>query len=425
MQNKLTTDILWTLGSFFVLAVSGIVVNAAIAGLRDATALGVFNQSYAIYIIASQFAVAGLHYSVMRHAAIYSEQQDVRSTMLASALMLCLAAAISTGCLLYAAAEPIGRFLDSQPAADSVPVLSLALPAYAASKVLIGYLNGLRHMRAFALLQALRYSVLMAVAVSVAASDLPNEMLACCFLAAEVATAVSAAAYIAITNLALRPAVALDWIRRHISFGTRSFVSGVLMETNSRIDILTIGYFLTDRSVGIYSFVGMLFDGLYQFLTVVRTNFNPILVTASHENKWTEAIALRTLSAKYVMPATAGLACALAIAFWGAAHLLLPGRGLEEGFASLVILLSALSLLSVLLPFENLLMLNGYPGTQTLQYCTIALCNIVVGVFLVPRLGIEGAAIAAALSNAMGVVFLVFFVQRLLRWNLASNVRAS
>ena len=79
-HKKLSQDIAYSLGSFVVLALSGIVINIVITGLRDAAALGVFNLAYAVYIIASQFAVWGLHYSVLRHTAFYEQDAKARGS---------------------------------------------------------------------------------------------------------------------------------------------------------------------------------------------------------------------------------------------------------------------------------------------------------------------------------------------------------
>ena len=73
------------MGSLVVLAASGILINLIIAAFRDAAALGAFNQAYAVYIVASQIAVFGLHYSVLRHAALYDTDAVERGRLLANA----------------------------------------------------------------------------------------------------------------------------------------------------------------------------------------------------------------------------------------------------------------------------------------------------------------------------------------------------
>ena len=91
LKNKLVGDIAWTMSSLAILAASGIVINLIIAGFRDASALGAFNQSYAIYIISSQIAVFGLQYSVLRYAALYDSNAIERGNMLVNAATFALA----------------------------------------------------------------------------------------------------------------------------------------------------------------------------------------------------------------------------------------------------------------------------------------------------------------------------------------------
>ena len=37
------------------------------------------------------------------------------------------------------------------------------------------------------------------------------------------------------------------WLRKHFIFSLKSFSSGVIIELNSRVDIICIGYFLNDE----------------------------------------------------------------------------------------------------------------------------------------------------------------------------------
>ena len=92
LSGKLTRDIGYSLGSFAVLALSGLVINLVITALRDAAALGVFNQSYAIYILVSQLATFGLHYSVLRHAAMHDADAEERGRVLLNAAACALKA---------------------------------------------------------------------------------------------------------------------------------------------------------------------------------------------------------------------------------------------------------------------------------------------------------------------------------------------
>lgn len=107
--------------------------------------------------------------------------------------------------------------------------------------------------------------------------------------------------------------------------------------------------------------------------------------------------------------------------FWLLATIVGTDKGLLEGLPSLVILLAGLTLISALVPFDNLLMVVGHPGYQTLQQLATVGTNAVIAVLLLPVLGIEGAAIGTAASYLAGIIMLTLFAHRVVRWNLLSN----
>ena len=156
-RDKLSQDIAWTLGSFVVLAASGIVINIVVTRLRDADALGVFNQAYAVYIIVSQFAVWGMHYSVLRHAALFDTDPAERGRMLATAGLCSLLLGTLAACALWLAQPLLASAFDSAPTGRAVGYGALGLILFPLNKVLLAYLNGLRRMKAFSLLQGVRW----------------------------------------------------------------------------------------------------------------------------------------------------------------------------------------------------------------------------------------------------------------------------
>ena len=421
-HQKLSQDIAYSLGSFMVLAVSGIVINILIMGLRDAAALGVFNLSYAVYIISSQFATWGLHYSVLRHAAFYESDPSERGHMLMTAAICAITMGVVTAGVV-ALCEPLFALIfSSDITGSSIRNASLGLVLFPLNKVLISYLNGLRRMRAFAILQAVRYCAVMVLVWVVAASPLPIDSFTYCFLLAETVTMVLCSLYIFRQKLTGELRITLGWIQRHYAFGTKGLAAGMFAEVNSRVDVLLIGFFLSDRATGIYSFAAMLVDGVYHALAMVRINFSPILVGAVRDNDWSLAINLRRQSWRILLPVTTVLSVSLVASFYALNTWLIPSsKGLLEGLPSLVILLSGVLLICFLIPFDQLLMMSGHPGYQTAQQLVLVGTNILVAVILLPIIGIEGAALGTAASYVAGILAMIFFVRRLLGWNLINN----
>jgi O-antigen/teichoic acid export membrane protein len=422
LQHKLTKDIAWTMGCLVVLAASGILINLIIAHLRDVDSLGVFNQVYAIYIVASQFAVFGLQYSALRHAALYDSDEAERGKMLvnagASVLLLGACAAIS----VYLAAPLFGRFLASTAVEDAICYAAPGLLLFPLNKVLLAYLNGLRRAKAYSVLQSGRYILVTLWVAALSASPYPFEYTTLGFFVAELVTTSGVYFYLLFRNML--PTLRFDpaWTRRNFAFGGKSMLAGIFVEMNSRIDVLLVGFFLPDREVGIYSFAAMLVDGLYHVLAFIRLNYNPLLVGYIRDSDWAGAKRLLVQTKRYVLPVTVLLSLSVLAVFVVLTTVIVPEKGLDQGLLPLSILITGMTLVSVFIPFDNLMLVSGHPGYQTMQNMIIVLTTIVMNTALIPLLGINGAAIAMALGYISGVTVLVYLVSRFLGWNLLTNL---
>ena len=420
-KHKLTRDIAWSMGSFFILAVSGIVINIVVTAVRDAAALGVFNLAYAVYIVVSQFAVWGIHYSVLRYSAYYSDDVDQRSIMLSTACAIALTLGSLFAVAIYLAEPLFVKAFDSAQTGEAIKYAAFGLVVFPVNKVLLAYLNGLREMKSFSLLQGLRYGTVMIVVSAVALSDQPDSVMTIGFLVAELLTALLAIFMIVKGRLARLRAVSVLWIRQHLVFGSKGLFGGMFAEVNSRIDVLLIGFFLDERATGIYSFAAMLVDGLYHVLAMIRINFNPVLVEAVRDGNWTQACQLRTQSSRFVRPVVLGLTAVLVVSYLVLAGVVVTDKGLMEGLPSLLILLLGLNVIAVLVPFDNLMVVSGHPGRQAIQQVGTVSVNAVVAIILVPWLGIEGAATGTAMSYLAGIFMLYVFTKALLGWDLLRN----
>lgn len=421
LLKTLAGNLSWTAASLVILGVSGIAINLIIAGARGASDLGVFNQAYAVYVVASQLTVFGIHNSIMRNAAHYSGDAAEGRRLAGSGLLLSVFTGVIGAGLLMLLSPLLGRWFDSPETALSVRNVAYGLVFFPLSKTLLGLLNGLQLMKAFAALQSLRYIVVMAWVAAVSLTSASIDKVLYCFLAAEILTSVGALVYLWSNRLMQEMQVDLTWIGRHASFGARSLLSNTFVELNSRIDIILIGFFLTDRDAGIYSFGAILIDGLYQVWHLIRVNLNPILVNANRDRDWDTCRMLMSKSRRYLYPLAVVLALGVVFAYWLATAYLMPGKGLEEGMLPLVILLVGLTVVAPFIPFDQLPLLGGYPGLQTLQQLSVVVVNAILNVILIPWLGIVGAALGTALSYVVGVFVLTLMVRRLYSWNLIAN----
>jgi len=421
-HGKLSRDIAWSVGSFGFLALSGILINVAVVGLRDAASLGVFNLAYAVYMVVSQFAVWGLHYSTMRNAAYHSSSRKKRGVLLGTALVISLVSgAFACLCFLFAAPY-VGALFESPNTGEAVKWSAFGLALFPTTKVLLAYINALRHMRAFSVLQALRYLCVMLWVVGVCISELPFAWATLGFFVGELLTASAALIYLHTNKMLHHFRLSAKWARRHFTFGSKSLLSGMFVETNSRLDVLLIGLFLDDVAVGVYSFAAMLVDGLYHLLSMARINLNPILVGMVKRAHWEEAKLLLRSTRYYASGAALAGAICVVMFFMLVTQYIMPDKGLQQGTSSLIILLAGLTFVSAYIPLENLLMVSGFPFYQTMQNLSVVLTNSIINLALVPLIGIDGAALGTAVSYCAGIAVLLVLARGLLGWNLLTNV---
>ena len=68
-----------------------------------------------------------------------------------------------------------------------------------------------------------------------------------------------------------------EWYKTHLIFGSKSVLLGFLSETNNKIDVFLISFFLSNYYVGIYSFAAEIAKGFLIIGSVVQLNVNPLV----------------------------------------------------------------------------------------------------------------------------------------------------
>jgi O-antigen/teichoic acid export membrane protein len=269
-------------------------------------------------------------------------------------------------------------------------------------------------MKIYAVFQAMRYVLMVLFILSSSALGMQGGILPMVFSVSEL-----------VLLLAMLPFLRHEisgsgfndmwgWIKKHFDFGMRAFMSNVLLGLNPRVDILILGYFASDYTVGVFSLAASAAEGLYQLPVVLRTNLNPILVRLLHEGKKEElhAISQRSMRLTYLAMLAVGV---LVILLYPVGLGFVANKAkFMESWPFFAILVGGIILSSGYIPFSNILMLGGYPGSHTVMITLLVLFNILGNILLVPLLGGMGAAIATALSYVFLIPLVKLFANRIL-----------
>lgn len=413
-REKFQSDILWNVVSFGIIGLIGIIINILILKYYSSEALGGFNQIYSFYIVLSQLAVAGIHLSVMRYIPQYVSNSKHADTIISGAIILVILSALSVILLATLFRTVPGKVLDSRVVSQGFWLVLPGLFFFSINKVLLAFLNGLREMKLYAILQALRFVFMMIFLLIIFHLALEAFYLASIFSLAEgilfLLVSFSAAQRFQF-SLNRR---AFEWVRIHYRFGKKAFVGNLLLDLNSRVDVLTLGLFAGDNTVGIYSFASTLADGFNQFPYLVRTNLNPVLTRAYYRKNGKDLIckiSRRLIPSFYKSFVLLG---ALVVLVFPLLHwfLGLEVELLTQGWPVLGILVLGIVLSSGYLPFQLIFNQIGLPFLQTMFILLFVLVNIILNFILIPLMGLYGAACATALAFVIQVYTLKLLLKR-------------
>ena len=416
LLGKFGTDVLWNVASLAVLAVCGIVMNIIIAWYYTPDILGAFNQVYAVYMVFSQLAVAGIHLSVLKYVAQYSTKRDTYRSLFTVGLFLSSGFAIVACIIFWLIRAEFGRLMMNNPGvATGVAYATLGLFFFSINKVFLSMLNGLSRMKSYAIYQALRYIFMILALIGATMLHSPGDHLGVIFSVAE------SLLFLCMLPVTLPEmqwptlAVLKEWVGKHLDFGIRGFFSNVLLQLNTRVDVLILGYFYDDRIVGIYSFAAILAEGIYQLPFVLQLNYNPILVNLIADQKIDELklTIKKGVRFSYLVMLVIGLSAVLLYPLGIA--LVTNKAAFMQSWPIFAILMAGIVVASGYVPFGTILLQAGRPGLHTLMIVLLVFTNIIGNYVLVPVLGATGSAIATGFSFALSMLLLKIFTKGALK----------
>jgi O-antigen/teichoic acid export membrane protein len=419
LRDRFSQDVLWNIGSLAFLAVGGVVINTIIVRLRTAEALGVFNQIYAIYIVLSQVGVGGLQHSVLKHVSYNQDNRPLCGDITSSALVLIVLIMVPMSMVAALLSDGLRILLNSP---DVTRGMLLAIPGlvfFAMNKVLINTLNGLRHMRAYAIFRSIRFILLPIALIVLMLSSEDNALLALSLTVVEVLLFVSLTIYVYGRIIPLKPIQhARQHFAAHLSFGARGFLSGVLLELNTRVDVLMLGFFTTDALVGVFSFPAILAEGFSQLPLALRWNIDPLLGAAFAKNEQGTIPTLAHLVRRIFVPIMAGIGLIAVMGYPLGYALLVGSHDGQVSWLIFSILMVGVIVNAAYRPFAGIVLQGGRPGLYTLLVLGLVLANVVLNALLIPILSVFGAAIATMLTYCMEALFVFVVARKVFRIHL-------
>jgi O-antigen/teichoic acid export membrane protein len=407
MDARLRRDVVWNLVPVVLLGVVGLGLNFVIGGYWGAAALGVFNQVTTAFFVVSVLGAGGLQYSVLRAVAEVEGDRDKIAAVVVGALVPTVAIACLATAVFLLVAPAVGVLLDSPEVAVGMRWAAPGLFCFAINKVLLGVVNGLRRMRAFAVYSALRYVLIAFGLLACGLAGATAGQLPVLWTITEGLLLVVLVGELVMTVSLRRGAGWMRWARTHVDFGVRGVASTLAYELNSKLDVWCLGVVMSDTQVGIYSLASVLAEGAMQLAVVVQNNLNPVMAKSLATGDLDGVHTLMARTRRWFVPGLAAICVVSAAAYPFVIPFLIGDHAFAAGAPSFAILVGGIMLASPWLAFNQVLLMASRPGWHTIFVLLVVGLNFAGNILLIPHMGMEGAATATAVTLVISMVLLV------------------
>ena len=214
--------------------------------------------------------------------------------------------------------------------------------------------------------------------------------------------------------LSFRPSATL--LTEELSFGSRAVPGALAERLQFRADTFLVNAFLGVRSTGIYSVTTGLAETLWYVPNALGVVMFSRAVTPGSDAGRVAAVLTRTTIALTAVTA-------IPMFFLGPYFVrVVYGSQFADAGVALRFILPGIVAYSAVAVLTRYITGRGRPGTTTAIMIAGVCSNVVINVALIPRLGINGAALASSISYAMTALITVLVFRRLSGRGLAETL---
>jgi stage V sporulation protein B len=402
--------------SFVSLAISAVVhfaLRVYLARYLGESDLGLYTLSFTIYSFGMLFGAFGIGNALTKYVAEFRDDTPRTSQLLTNGIIASFAIGCIMALLLYASAPAIAnRFFDMPELAPLLRIVSIAFPFIAMEKATLGFLNGLRQMRLFAVINISQNILMVALTVLLTLSGYGLEGAAWALVLPVVV--LSLFSLFIVRGSVVRPGLSpfITAAMPLLAFGVFVVLQNSMAFVQAHTDSVMIGYFMKEADVGVYAVAVTFSQAVLLPSHAVQLVTGPTMATlwgkgdrASIEKLVNDVL---TLTAAFIIP----------VAF--AAIILAPdlleiifGEDYVGATDSLRILLIGSAFSATWAGLASTLSSTAYVRVGFILTGVSWTANLLLNALLVPRLGITGAAAATSSAAYLGGLLQLYCIQRL------------
>lgn len=390
-------------------ALLGFVLTILIARLLGAEGSGVVFQATGVFAVVMAFAKVG-----MDSTAIYllpRVRLDNVGQLRSTVVVLCTAALVASLVLVTGVsflAPVLWRGVDNQVAA-TVQALLVFIPVGALLLITTAILRALGSVKEYVVVANIAVPVLRPPLVAVAAVATGSALVVAVAWALPLAMLLVVAVLLVVRHLREQEPGQGSWQwpsrqqwRRVLSFAAPRTVSAGLEQALIWVDVLLVGWLVTDQAAGIYGGAARFIQAGLVVDAALRVVVSPQFSSLLHQDKKEQVRELYMTATMWLVLVASPIYVVLAV--FSPVFLQILGPEFAAGQTALTILAVAMAVTFLAGNIHSLLIMSGRSGWAAVNKAIVLGINIVGNLLAVPRFGIAGAAMVWAASMILDAV---------------------
>ncbi|MBN1600770.1 MAG: flippase [Chitinispirillaceae bacterium] len=404
----------WSLASLMVTAALQFVLRAFLANYFGPEDLGLYTLAFTVYALGLVFSGFGINSGMVKYIAENKADNLNIKRFVSGGVTFSLIIGSMLGLILFLSAQPIADYFFNMPElAILIKIVSFAFPFIAIEKAVLGFLNGLRRMRLFSVINIFQSMLVIILTIIFAVKGYEIEY-----------------AVIGLTvPVILVGTASLFFIRKQVSlslFFKSIPVSRILMSfglfvvlANAMGTIMTyasstiIGYFMNESDVGVYSIAVLFVQVITLPPSAIQTITSPTIAGYWANNNTENIESLVNTCMKYT--AIYAIMISFVIFFMNREFIqLLFKEEFLPAAEALRILLPGAVFGAIQTSVGGALSSTAYVNRIFLLSGLGVIVSIITNSILVAHFGITGAAIATSITTTVSALILIYFTRRLI-----------
>lgn len=412
--KRFVKDASWAFASLAIAAGVQFILRIFLARYFGAGDLGLYTLAFTFYSFGLIFSGFGIDGGVRKYVAENVDDSNRVNILMKSGIFLSFFTGCIMGFILFIASPYISNYFFKMPELTILlRIVSCTFPFIAVEKTTLGFLNGLRRMKLFALINIFQNILVIALTLAFALAGFDLKY-------AVISLALPVVLMSILSLLLVRRS--LSWlkiiessgaIKTLVAFGFYVVLANSMGTLQIYVDSTMIGYFMTNVDVGIFAVAKTIIPALLMPSQAVQSITTPIIAGHWGKNEIESIGNLINRSMKYA--AFYAILIAFVIGFLSQDLIkLLFGQDFISASLPLQILLVGSVASAILSPIGGALSSTAYVKIIFMLSGITVILNIILNILLIPHFGITGAAVASSICMVLGTLIQLYAIHRLL-----------